>query len=81
MNFAVGAESLVFHKRTPITALTGIFCQSHTLRAETCFRAVLLFTVKANHQGDDLFFFFTLFINALFHRLRPLFSLISILQQ
>ena len=67
MNSAIGTKSLVFHKRTHITTLESVFCQSHTLRTETGFRAVPFFTVKANHQGDDSFFLFTLFINALFH--------------
>ena len=67
MNAAVGTKGLVFHKRTLVAALTGVFGQGGTLRTETCFRSVAFFAVEADHQGDDSFFLFTLFINALFH--------------
>ena len=81
MNAAVGAERLVFHKRTPVAALTGVFGQSRALRTETRSGAMSFFAVEANHQGDDSFFLFTLFFNALFHRFRLLFDRIPILQQ
>ena len=71
VNFAVVAESLVIHKRALIATITGVFSQSRALRAETGFGAMTFFTVKANHQSDDSFFFFTLFFDFLFHWLRP----------
>ena len=71
VNFAVVAESLVIHKRALVATITGVFSQSRALRAETGFGAMTFFTVKANHQSDDSFFFFTLFFDSLFHRLRP----------
>ena len=71
VNFAVVAESLVIHKRALVATITGVFSQSLALRAETGFSAVTFFAVKANHQSDDSFFFFTLFFDSLFHRLRP----------
>jgi len=49
VNFAVGTESLVFHKRALVAMLTGVFSQSRALRAETGFGAMTFFTVKANH--------------------------------
>ena len=61
VNFAVVAESLVIHKRALVATITGVFSQSRALRAETGFGAMTFFTVKANHQSDDSFFFFTLF--------------------
>lgn len=71
VNFAVVAESLVIHKRALVATITGVFSQSRALRAETGFGAMTFFTVKANHQSDDSFFFFTLFFDSLFHWLRP----------
>ena len=81
MNSAVGTESLVFHKRAFVAALTGVFCQGRTLRTKTFFRTVTFFTVKANHQGDNSFFLFTLLFNALLHRFRLLIDWIPILQK
>jgi hypothetical protein len=75
VNFAVGTESLIIHKWALVATITGIFSQSLALRAETGFSAMTFFTVKANHQSDDSFFFFTLFFDSLFHRLRPLLAL------
>ena len=71
VNFAVVAESLVIHKRALVATITGVFSQSRALRAEAGFGAMTFFTVKANHQSDDSFFFFTLFFDSLFHWLRP----------
>ena len=77
VNFAVGTESLVIHKRALVATITGVFSQSRALRAETGFGAMTFFTVKANHQSDDSFFFFTLFFDSLFHWLRPPVGFIS----
>ena len=81
MTAAVGAERVFFHKWTPVAALTGVFGQSRTLRTETRFGAMVFFAVDANHQGDDSFFLFTLFFNALFHRYHLLPNFIPILLQ
>jgi len=81
MTAAVGAERLFFHKWTPVAALTGVFGQSRALRTEPRFGTMAFFAVDANHQGDDSFFLFTLFFNALFHRYHHLPDFIPILLQ
>ena len=61
MYTAVGAECLVLHKGTFITALSGIFGEFCTFRAEHAFFCgVLLSAVKRDHLADHPFFPLTL---------------------
>ena len=60
MDAAVGAKGLGFHKGTLIAPHHRVFGQRLAFGTKYFLCPVLLFTVKANHQGDRALFTLTL---------------------